>query len=118
MKMKVKFASALLLLLCIQLTGCATSSNELAPISSIPRGEVREGSLANASLTRDATQAIHKLAKGNQPITKFVIQQPVGQPGLKAWRELWIHDVHGKQQQFILTFREDGKGGANFEVMR
>ena len=55
---------------------------------------------------------------GNKRVTKFVIQQPVGMPGRKAWREMWIYDIEGANQPFILTFREDGQGSANFEIKK
>jgi hypothetical protein len=48
-------------------------------------------------------------------VLKFVIQQPVGAPGRKAWREMWIVMRPAGGAQFIATFREDGTGSANFE---
>jgi hypothetical protein len=112
--MKYTIALSILVLLS---AGCSSpNSGDLPPISSIKPGVSREGSLANPALTRDATQAIRKAVGGNAKLVKFVIQQPVGPVGRKAWRELWMHDPEGRDQHFIMTFREDGQGSAGFEI--
>lgn len=72
--------------------------------------------MANQTLTRDASLAIRKITGGNKAITKFVMQDPVGRQGRKAWREMWIYDVDGAHKPFIMTFREDGQGSAHFEI--
>lgn len=97
---------------------CSSPNNgdPLPPVSSIKPSVSREGSLANPPLTKDATQAIRKATGGNAKLIKFVIQQPVGTTGKKAWRELWMYDPGGTDQHFIMTFREDGQGSADFEI--
>jgi hypothetical protein len=97
---------------------CSSPNNgdPLPPVSSIKPNVSREGSLANPALTKDATQAIRKAVGGNAAIMKFVIQQPRGPVGKKAWREIWMYDPGGKDQHFLMTFREDGQGSAGFEI--
>jgi len=99
-------------------TSCSPSNNgdPLPPISSIKPSLSREGSLANATLTKDASQAIRKVMGREAKFAKFVIQQPVGPVGKKAWREIWIYEPEAKQQHFLVTFREDGQGSAGFEI--
>jgi hypothetical protein len=96
----------------------SNSGDSLPAISSIKPSVSREGSLANATLTRDASQAIHRAMRGNAKIVKFVIQQPAGPAGKKAWREIWIYDPEAKDQHFIMTFREDGQGSTGFEIQK
>ncbi|WP_033367156.1 hypothetical protein [Rubritalea marina] len=100
----------------VVLSSCAQQTDELPPVSSIKSNLAEEGTLTNKVLERDATQAIRKLKGGNPQIIKFVLQQPVGASGNKAWREIWVTDPHGKSESFIMTFREDGRGSANFEI--
>jgi len=97
------------------LVGCAPS-NELAPISQIPAGVATQGSLANDQLTSDAEAGLSQIVPNYDKLTKFVIQRPVGTKGSMAWRELWMVDVNGQSSSFIITFREDGQGGAFFEI--
>ncbi|MEM6484503.1 MAG: hypothetical protein AAF662_05905 [Pseudomonadota bacterium] len=47
-------------------------------------------------------------------VLMFVIQKPVGSTGWLAWREMWILKDDGPS--FIMTFSEDGAGGAFFEI--
>jgi len=116
--MKQLLFSTLALLFALSVIGCGTQSDQLAPLSSVRPGRASEGSLANPALARDATLAIRKVAGGSKRVIKFVIQQPVGQPGKKAWREVWVYDPDGSKKPFVLTFREDGQGSANFEIQR
>ena len=87
-------------------------------MSSVRPGVVSEGTLANPVLAQDASLAIRKLMGGNKRVIKFVIQRPVGQPGRKAWREMWVYDPEGVKAQFIMTFREDGQGSADFGIQK
>lgn len=103
----------------MMLLGCATS-NELPPISQIPPSVAEEGSLANEKLIADTTAGLVKSA-GIQPedeILKFVIQKPVGKPGERAWREMWIVNPEGNPMRFIITFKETGSNAADFEVQQ
>lgn len=104
-------------ILALMSAACSSSNNgELPPVSSIKPSVSREGSLANATLTKDASQGIRKAMGRDAKFAKFVIQQPVGTVGKKAWREIWIYDPEAKQQHFLITFREDGQGSAGFEI--
>lgn len=107
----------LTLLLAALLSGCATS-NELPPISEIEPSTAQEGSLANEKLIADTTAGLQSSAgvPANATILKFVIQEPVGKPGSRAWRELWVVDPNTSTRQYIITFREDGLGAADFEI--
>ncbi len=110
----------LLLATAITLVGCR-SSGELRPLSQIPPGVAAEGSLANAKLLVDTTAAIRQIEQTPEAdveldIARFVIQQPVGQPGSLSWREMWIVEPDGNSRQYVITFREDGFGGARFDI--
>lgn len=111
-------APTLLLLSC---SSPGNSSSSLPPVSSIPASVSKEGTIANAKLGDDATNAlfaklqIPEAERSQVKIAKFVIQQPAGSTGKKAWREMWILIKEGKAgRQFIVTFQEDGKGSADF----
>ena len=116
----------LLLIASLLMIGCQSTHNRLAPVSRIPAGVAREGSLANEALIRDTSAAIYKqlnlsesdIAKGVK-IIKFVIQQPVGNVGRKAWRELWVYNPGSPDSaSYIITFQEDGAGSADFIIQR
>jgi hypothetical protein len=102
----------------IGLPNCTTQGGSLPPISSIPPQAASKGTLANHVLAQDASLAVRELAGGNKRVTKFVVQKPVGKPGKKAWRELWIFDLEGKPQRFMMTFRENGEGSADFDIQK
>lgn len=51
-------------------------------------------------------------------ILKFVIQQPAGSDGQRAWREVWLVNAEGKPVQLIITFREAGLDSATFEFQK
>ena len=112
---------ALLALSLVAITGCETTQNELKPISEVSPSVSREGTLANKVLIKDTTIAINSIlnVESEEPIEilKFVIQQPVGERGKKAWREMWI-TAPGQEnsKSFIITFMEDGLGSADFEI--
>lgn len=104
----------------VLLAGCQSSS-ELQPVSRIKPSVASEGTLANEKLAADTTDALRKVL-GDQAITsetkilKFVIQQPAGKPGSRAWREMWIVDQQKEGHQFLITFRESGLNAADFEI--
>ena len=115
--MKIAYIILSSLLILAIFTGCATSDDPLKPISSIGPTVSKEGTLANHVLAQDTSLAIRQMMGGmNKEIIKFVMQKPVGKPGMKAWREMWTFDPGGIHKDFIITFREDGQGSANFEI--
>jgi hypothetical protein len=116
--MKTTILPTITISLALIFTSCSPNTGELPPLSSVRPGNVGEGTLANPVLAQDASLAIRKIAGGNKKVIKFVIQQPVGMPGKKAWREMWVYDPEGTPKQFILTFREDGQGSADFEIQK
>lgn len=113
----MKTIQTILIASLIALSGCATNPNQLAPLSSV-NTTATEGTLANHVLAQDASLAIRKIMNGNKKVTKFILQQPVGLAGNKAWREMWVYDADGASQMFIMTFKEDGQGSADFEIER
>ena len=115
--MKTILTTTFALIGVLVISSCSTPG-ELPPLSSVRPGVASEGTLANPALAQDASLAIRKTTGGNKRVIKFVIQQPVGQPGSKVWREMWIYDPEGKKQQFIMTFREDGQGSADFKIQK
>jgi hypothetical protein len=107
--------------LCI-VAGCQTSG-DLKPVSQIAPGVSEEGSLANEKLIQDATAGIAAILKiPNMPsdarVLKFVIQQPVGQPGSRAWREMWVVKAAALNESFLITFKESAMEAADFEISR
>jgi len=54
--------------------------------------------------------------KPGAKIFKFVVQQPVGVQGSRAWREMWIADPKGASNRFLITFTEAGLGAADFQI--
>ena len=103
----------------MMLLGCATS-NELPPISQIKPSTAEEGSLANSKLIADTIAGLIESAniQADAKIIKFVIQQPLGSAGQRAWREMWIVNPDSKPMQFIITFREAGLNAADFEIQK
>ena len=99
--------------------GC-TTSDELPPVSQIKPTVAAEGSLANEKLISDTTAALVELAKipEDSKIIKFVIQQPVGTVGQRAWREMWIVSSDSNPIQFLITFREAGLDAADFKIQQ
>jgi len=116
--MKTLLIPTIIISLSLLLASCSSNTGELPPLSSVRPGNVAEGTLANPVLARDASLAIRKVTGGNKKVIKFVIQKPVGMQGKKAWREMWIFDPKGASKQFIMTFREDGQGSADFEIQK
>jgi outer membrane protein assembly factor BamE (lipoprotein component of BamABCDE complex) len=102
------------------LTGCK-STEELTPVSKIKQGVAKEGTLANAKLILDAKAGLEKVIGAtinDSELLKFVIQQPVGEVGSRSWREMWIIKKADEASQFLITFKEVGLGGADFEIKK
>lgn len=103
----------------IMLMGCATS-NQLPALSQMPASAVSEGSLANEKLIADTTAALIKAgyAQPSSQIVKFVMQQPKGIVGQRAWREMWVVNPKGDSERFVITFTENGQSAADFEIQK
>lgn len=112
--------TVLLLSFVVLLSSCESTQSGLKPVSQIAPGVAAEGTLANTKLVADASDALYaalKVPLSEQPqtkILKFVIQQPVGPIGKRAWREMWMFMRGSENISFIVTFTEDGTGSANF----
>lgn len=107
-------------LVALSLTGCQ-SNGQLKPVSQVKPGVAEQGTLANSKLVADTTAALEKLPQGHNVqvgaiILKFVVQKPVGQPGSRSWREMWIADPQGNAKQFLITFNETGANAADFRI--
>ena len=101
---------------CASQSGGKTGLELLPPVSSIKPGVAEQGSLANAKLIADTTSALESslgIKLQSSKILKFVIQKPVGSPGNRAWREMWIVPNKGS---YIITFSEDGQSSANLKI--
>ncbi|MGV6825348.1 MAG: hypothetical protein ACWA5Q_00070 [bacterium] len=116
-KTKIVLIAALLV---VTLAGCE-SNGGLKPVSKVQPGVAKEGTLVNEKLLVDTTTALENLPNGlsvspNSRILKFVIQQPVGNPGARAWREFWVANPEESPKQFLITFTENGSNSASFEI--
>ena len=109
--MKIKKV-ALALLGVVIIVGCVSSM----------RVPMTGQTLANKKLQSD-TDAMIKLltsAKGCDKIDKIdsmVLEKPTGNPGHMTWKEQWT--VYGCAQShiYMVTFKEDGMGGAYFSII-
>ncbi|MEM9282168.1 MAG: hypothetical protein AAGA96_10095 [Verrucomicrobiota bacterium] len=114
--MKIAILSLVVVAVSSVFTGCVTTQDQLPPLSTV-NTVAKEGTLADHVLAKDASLAIRKImGGGSQRVIKFVLQQPVGSPGNMAWREMWVYDPEGTKKAFVMTFREDGQGSADFEI--
>lgn len=116
--MNIKFIAVIFFLV---LSGCQSPGDiEPAPKN---RMNVSEGTLANEKLTSDTNVGLKKILGGSEitpetNILKTVIQQPVGNPGVSVWREMWIITSPGADAKFVITFKETGAGGTVFQIKR
>jgi hypothetical protein len=111
----------LAVILCALFFAGCQSSDQLKPISQIKPSAASEGSLANEKLIADTTAGLSKIlgeseVNSETKILKFVIQQPVGKPGARAWREMWIVNPKTAIKYLIITFKEAGLDAADFEI--
>jgi hypothetical protein len=79
----------------------------------LPPGTVKHGTLANANLIRDAKVGVAgKVGSmgcsnlGNVDI--YVTVMPVGMPGSRHWKELWIVSGCNKSYPVNIEFTENG----------
>ncbi|KTC51471.1 hypothetical protein AO262_17685 [Pseudomonas fluorescens ABAC62] len=106
----------------LALYGCQ-SSGDIEPIPKDKPSRAGEGTLANEKLTSDTTAGLKNLV-GESAITsqtkiqKVVVQQPIGNPGARVWREMWLISSQGTNAQFLITFHETGASGAAFQIKR
>ncbi|ROM33630.1 hypothetical protein BK648_22850 [Pseudomonas poae] len=106
----------------LALCGCQPSSH-IEPIPKNKPDSLSEGTLANEKLTSDTTAGLKNIV-GESAITsqtkilKAVVQQPIGNPGVRVWREMWLINSQGTNAQFLITFRETGASGADFHIKR
>ncbi len=109
-----------IILAALVLSACETST-QLPPVSQIKPSVAAEGSLANVKLIADTTIGLQKTSPDSNinsttKILKFIIQQPIGTPGQRAWREMWIVDPEAENKSYVITFKEDGLNAADFEI--
>jgi len=88
-----------------------------------PPADMQPGTLANQKLIQDAGAAIakHLAAQGHhveiRPAHAYVMSQPTGAPGQRAWTELWEYEVDGQLVKFAVDFKEAGDG-ADFSIRK
>jgi hypothetical protein len=97
---------------------------ERAPQSAgtLPKGVVKEGTLANEILIRDATNAaafkVATLGCDHPDNIKrfYVLSMPEGPSGAMRWKERWIIAGCGREYPVDIVFRQDGLHSATYEV--
>jgi hypothetical protein len=114
--------SLLILAFMVTCVGCQSTGN-LKPVSQVKPGIAKDKSLGNEKLISDVTKGIESIEGGISIdpatiIAKFVIQQPKGSSGSRAWREFWIVDPEGSPLKYMITFRENGYNSANFNIKK
>ena len=112
--MKILLAISLLAML---LGSCATQDRGPLPsVAAVKSSIISEGTLANASVAREASSTVRTLAGGSARISQYLIKNPSGREGSRTWSELWVYDPRGRKKNFMMIFTEDGSGTANFEI--
>jgi len=96
----------------------ATSAFAQEPL---PPGTLRQGSLANEQLIRDAMLGVVGKAAtlGCRKIDSYepyVVAMPTGTPGARVWREQWIVACAGKRYPINLRFNESGFDAADWST--
>ncbi|WP_319781464.1 hypothetical protein [Oceanisphaera sp. IT1-181] len=91
----------------------ASSDGEAVPIA--------KGSMANQQLISDASIGVAaKVAtlgcSRPEAFDPWIMQNPVGQPGMRVWREKWIVSGCGTLYPVHIQFSEAGSGGANWVI--
>ena len=100
-------------------TGSASGHQES---DRLPAGTIRRGTLANAKLVQDAQAGVGAACatlslESPKRVESYVVQDPVGAPGSRCWREKWIVvDERERYGEIAFRFEEDGRGGAFWTV--
>lgn len=92
-----------------------------AQAGSLPDGAIREGSLANGKLIRDAKVGVAaKVAvlgcSKPESLQPFVLAMPTGEVGSRRWKEKWVIGGCGKQYPINIDFGEDGQNAAIWTI--
>ncbi len=108
----MKHLALLVALSCFSLAAQATT---------LPKGAIRAGSLANPKLIQDAKMGVAaKVAtlgcSKPETLEFFVMAMPTGKVGARHWRELWLVGGCGKRYPVALDFNEDGPNAANWSI--
>lgn len=88
----------------------------------LPAGTIRRGTLASNKLVHDAQAGVGAACatmnlKSLTSVDSYVVQDPVGEPGSRCWREKWIvMDKRERYGEIAFRFEEDGRGGAFWTV--
>jgi hypothetical protein len=80
----------------------------------LPPGTVKHGTLANANLIRDAKVGVASKVGSMGcstlgDVDVYVTVMPVGAPGSRRWKELWIVSGCNKKYPVNIEFAESGK---------
>ena len=114
-RMKIFLTTTVALIGLLIASSCSTQ--EELPIFAVRPG-ASEGTLATPALAQDAMLKIRQSMGGSKRVKKYVIFDPIGQPGWKTWLEIWVYDPEGANTQFMITFREDGQDSVNLEIRK
>lgn len=81
----------------------------------LPKGAIKNGSLSNKALIKDAmplavAQANAAGCNGVKEVELFTAQMPKGKKGGRVWKELWRVDCKNGKYPVKMTFQETGKG--------
>lgn len=89
----------------------------------LPAGVIRKGTLANATLIRDAKLgvvsrvAVMGCTKPGD-FEPYVVEMPSGAVGERRWTELWVVTGCGMEYPVKIEFYEDGPNAANWTVAK
>jgi hypothetical protein len=87
----------------------------------IPVGTLKQGSLANPQLTKDAMLGVAgKVAVlgCDKPgsFVPYLVAMPKGEIGARHWKEKWLVSGCGKHYPIDIEFSEDGPDAANYTI--
>lgn len=87
----------------------------------LPEGVIQAGSLANERLIHDAMIGVAAKVAGQgcsspENFTPYIMAMPVGDVGVRRWRELWVVKGCGHEYPIKLGFMESGLDAADWFV--
>lgn len=86
---------------------------------SMPKGAIRNGTLGNQILVRDAmTVAVAQAATMGCDQVKdgrfFIEKEATGKPGKRTWKEIWQVQCNNGNYNVGMTFTQSPKGGVSY----
>ena len=110
------FSKFIPILFCVAIVSVAHAQGR-----SLPAGALREGTLANEKLIRDAKMGVAaKVAvlgcSKPETLQPFVLAAPTGKIGSRHWKEQWVIGGCGKTYPITIDFMEDGQNAAIWTI--